>query len=163
MSVTVRPYRPEDRAACARVFYRAVREGAAAAYDQAQREAWAPSPEPDLATPDKLRLQWCWVAERGGAVAGFMSIEPSGYLDMAFVLPEEMGKGTADALYSALMARVRDEGLSHLTVTASHLARRFFARHGWTLDRKEDLAADGQIYEVFRMSLDLTPTEARDG
>ena len=82
---------------------------------------------------------------------------------MADAFGSYSGKGTADALYSALMARVRDEGLSHLTVTASHLARRFFARHGWTLDRKEDLAADGQIYEVFRMSLDLTPTEARDG
>ena len=163
MTIAIRPYRPEDRAACALVYYRAVREGTAAVYNQAQREAWAPSPEPDLGTPDKLLAKWCWVAMRGGAVTGFMSLEPSGYLDMAFVLPEEMGKGTAKALYASLLARARAEGLPRLTVTASPLARRFFDRQGWTIDRKEDLAADGQIYEIFRMSLDLTPTERRDG
>lgn len=163
MTLGVRPYRPEDRAACALVFYRAVREGAASAYDAAQREAWAPSPDPDHDTPDKLLGQWCWVAERDGTVTGFMSLEPSGYLDMAFVLPEEMGKGTAPALYSVLIAKARDERLPRLTVIASHLARRFFARQGWVLARAEDLAADGQIYEVFRMSLDLTPTGKLDG
>lgn len=163
MILSVRAYRPEDRAACALVFDRAVREGAASVYDQAQREAWAPSPEPDLGTPDKLLAQWCWVAERDGAVAGFMSLEPSGYLDMAFVLPEEMGKGTAKALYAALIAKACDERLPRLTVTASHLARRFFARQCWALDRKEDLAADGQIYDVFRMSLDLAQTGTRNG
>ena len=34
------------------------------------------------------------------------------------------------------------------------LARRFFARRGWRVDRAEDLLADGQVYEVFHMSFD---------
>lgn len=155
LSLAIRRYRPEDRAACARVFYRAVREGSAAFYDRAQREAWAPSPEPDLTEPDKLGAQLCWVAERGPGGVGFMSLESSGYLDMAFVLPEEMGRGTAAALYAVLQEKARDEGLSRLTVIASHLARRFFARRGWRVDRAENRAANGQIYEVFHMSLDL--------
>lgn len=161
LTPAVRPYRPEDRAACALVFYRAVREGAAAFYDQAQREAWAPSPEPDWSEPSKLERQWCWVAERGDRIVGFMSLEPSGYLDMAFVLPEEMGRGTATAVYATLLARAHDEGLGRLTVIASHLARRFFARRGWRVDRTEDLHADGQVYEVFHMSLDLAEEETR--
>ena len=154
LTPAVRPYRTGDRAACALVFYRAVREGTAAFYNQAQREAWAPSPEPDWSEPCKLERQWCWVAERGGRIVGFMSLEPSGYLDMAFVLPEEMGRGTAVALYAALLAKARDAGLERMTVIASHLARRFFARRGWRVDRAEDLLADGQVYEVFHMSLD---------
>ena len=161
LSLAIRRYRPEDRAACARVFYRAVREGSAAFYDRAQREAWAPSPEPDLTEPDKLGAQLCWVAERGPGVVGFMSLESSGYLDMAFVLPEEMGRGTAVALYAALLAKARDAGLERMTVIASHLARRFFARRGWRVDRTEDLHADGQVYEVFHMSLDLAEEGTR--
>lgn len=162
LTIRVRPYRADDRAACATVFYRAVREGTAAFYDQAQREAWAPSPVPDYsAGPSKLERQWCQVAERGAHLVGFMSLEPSGYLDMAFVLPEEMGKGTAAMLYAALLEKARAEGVPRLTVIASHLARRFFARQGWQVDRPEDLATDGQIYEVFHMSLDMTPEGAR--
>ena len=42
MTLSLRPYRPEDRAAAVHIFFRAVREGAAAFYDEAQRAAWAP-------------------------------------------------------------------------------------------------------------------------
>lgn len=163
LKIGIRLYRPDDRAACASVFYRAVREGSATFYDQAQRDAWAPSPLPDLSEPDKLLDQWCWVAERGPDVVGFMSLDHSGYLDMAFVLPGEMGKGTAAALYKALLSKARDEHLPRLTVIASHLARRFFARQGWQVDRPEDLAADGQLYEVFHMSLDIGADGVRHG
>jgi putative acetyltransferase len=155
MSLSVRPYRPDDRAAAALIFYRAVREGAADFYDAAQREAWAPSPEPDAHEADKLVEQWCWIAERDGRPVGFMSLEPSGYLDMAFVLPDEMGRGTARALYAALVARARAEGLNRLWVTASHLARRFFLARGWRVVWMENLCADGQAYVVFRMVIDL--------
>lgn len=151
----VRPYRAEDRAAVALVFYRAVREGAAAWYDEAQRAAWAPAPGPDPDEPDKLADQWCWVAEADGAVIGFMSLEPGGYLDMAFVLPEAMGKGVAAALYQALVSRARSAGLSRLTVRASHPARRFFTKRGWQTDAFESFEADGQVYETYLMSVDL--------
>lgn len=163
MTFQVRPYRPEDREGCWLVFYRAVREGAAGFYDEAQRAAWAPEPLPALDGHDKLLAGWTFVAERAGRVSGFMTLEPSGHLDMAFVLPEEMGQGTAGAIHAAVLAKARAEGLARLTVQASHLARRFLTRQGWTIVRAEDLAADGQIYEVFRMSLDLTPTGKRDG
>lgn len=155
MSPIIRPYRPEDRAACAGVFYRAVREGATGFYDEHQRAAWAPSPDPDADAPDKLLDQWCWVAERGDRIVGFMSLDRTGYLDMAFVLPEEMGRGTSTALYGALIAQARTAGLARLTVHASHLARRFFHRKGWRISWMQNLAADGQVYEVFRMFLDL--------
>jgi putative acetyltransferase len=155
MTLTVRPYRPEDRAAAVHIFFRAVREGAAAFYDEAQRAAWAPSPEPDWARADKLLDQWCWIAERDGRAVGFMSLDRTGYLDMAFVLPEEMGKGTAGALYDALIAQARASGLTRLTVIASQLARRFFQKRGWRISWMQNLAADGQVYVVFRMFHDL--------
>jgi len=156
MSLTVRPYKAHDRTACWGVFYRAVREGAAGVYDEAQRAAWAPSPLPALDGHDKLAAAHTFVAEREGRVVGFMNVEPSGYLDMAFVLPEEMGQGTAAALYGAVLAQARAQGSDRMTVTASPLARRFFAKRGWSVDRREDLAADGQVYEVFHMSTVVT-------
>ena len=150
----IRSYRAADRNACIKVFYRAVREGTKAFYDQAQRTAWAPTDTPDPDKPDKLLDQWCWVAEAGGTITGFMSLDRQGYLDMAFVLPEVMGNGTAGALYDALLQRARSERFPRLTAHASHLARRFFEKRAWKVDCKEEFAASGQVYERFHMSLD---------
>ncbi|WP_284164422.1 GNAT family N-acetyltransferase [Frigidibacter sp. SD6-1] len=163
MTIEVRHYRPEDRPACWHVFYRAVREGAAGHYSEGQRAAWAPTPLPALDGYDKLGDQICFVAVRDGTAVGFMSLERTGYLDMAFVLPGEMGKGTATALYRALVAEARQLGLTRLTVHASHLARRFFLKQGWRVVWMENHAADGEVFERFLMALDLEPQGADCG
>ena len=157
MTLAIRAYEAGDRAAVHTVFYRAVREGAAKFYDAAQRAAWAPSPEPNLALADKLLDQKCWVAvDAGNGIVGFMSLRADGYLDMAFVLPEYQGHGVADALYQDLISNARDAGLSRLTVHASHLARRFFTKHGWRIDAAENHSSRGQVFERFSMSLPIT-------
>ena len=140
----------------AAVFYRAVREGAKGAYSEAQLAAWAPQAEPSWDKPDKLLNQWAWVAvEVKGRMLGIMSLDHTGYLDMAFVLPEAKGTKVAPSLYATLLAHAREAGLTHLTVRASILARRFFLKQGWQVDQKHMHEAAGQIYETYLMSLDL--------
>ena len=155
MAPIIRPYRPGDRAAAALVFYRAVREGTAAHYSGAERAAWAPSPDPDHDQPDKLLDQWCHVSEADGRMTGFFSMDHTGYPDMAFVIPEVMGNGTAAALYDALMARATAAGLTRFTVRAAHQSRRFLARRGWQLDRMETVGEVDHVYTVAIMFLDL--------
>jgi putative acetyltransferase len=155
MAPTIRPYQRQDRAAMVLVYYRAIREGAAAFYSEAERAAWAKSPEPNWDKPDKLLDQWCYVAEEDGRMTGFMSMDDKGYLDMAFVIPEVMGKGTAAALYDVLMAQAKSAGLTHFSVRAAHQSNRFLTRRGWKVDLFERYAADGQVYDQFQMSLTL--------
>jgi putative acetyltransferase len=155
MARTIRPYRPEDRAATELVFYRAVREGAAAHYSEVERASWARSPEPNWDLPDKLALQWCYVAEDEGRMTGFFSMDDTGYLDMAFVIPDVMGNGTAAALYDTVMARARQAGLTHFTVKAAVQSHRFLARRGWVLDRMETFTEDGETYVAALLTLDL--------
>ena len=157
MPPTIRPYRPEDRAAASLVYFRAIHEGTAGLYDDAQRMAWAPSPIPDLLTSDKLSDQWCWVAEEDGRMTGFMSLCHDGLLDMAFVIPEVMGKGTAAALYDTLLAKARAELLARLTVVASAQSRAFLIRRGWRLDHEGPEVHDGQTYHLSYLSLQLSP------
>lgn len=157
MAPLIRPYRPQDRAAAKRVYFRAIREGTVAVLNEAQREAWAPDDHPDFATPDKLLDQWCWIAEEDGVATGFMSLCPDGLLDMAFVIPEVMGKGTAAALYDALLARARREHLPKLTVVASEFSRQFLLRRSWQIDSAGPELHDGQTYHLTYMSLTLPP------
>lgn len=152
----IRPYDAADRAAISLVFYRAVREGSAAFYTEAERAAWAPGP---LVSdrPDKLLDQWAWVAVEEGAVTGFISLCHDGELDMLFVLPEVMGDGTAADLYDTLLQRARDVGLARLTVRASDLSHRFLTRRGWALDGRERLEDGGEVFHLYLMSLTLIP------
>jgi putative acetyltransferase len=155
---TIRPFQAKDRAATALVYYRAVREGAAGFYTAEQCAHWAPSPEPDDAKPSKLLDQWAWVAEEGGQITGFMSLAHDGLLDMAFVLPEVMGKGTADALYDVLIAKAHAEGLPRLTVDASVYSHGFLKKRGWHVTWQGDRVYDGVAFFGYNMALDLPAT-----
>ena len=151
----IRPYHALDRAGVARVMYRAIREGTAAHYPEDERAAWAPSPLPDTSKPDKLLDQWCYVAEDAGQITGFFSMDTSGHLDMAFVIPEVMGNGTAADLYDTVMGRAKQAGLTHFTVQAAVQSHRFLARRGWVLDRMQTFNEDGNTYTSAMLSLDL--------
>ena len=153
--ITIRPYRPEDRAACNQVFFRAVREGASGFYDTDMREYWAPDIDVAANRLDKLLDQSCWVSEEGGQITGFMSLMRDGHLDMAFVLPEFMGQGHAARLYDQLLAHARTVGHPVLTVKASEYSRRFLSRRGWQLDRVEHVTDDGPEFDMNYMSLIL--------
>ena len=86
---------------------------------------------------------------------GVMSLDHTGYLDMAFVIPEAKGTEVTPSLHRTLISMARDAGLTHLTVRASILARRFFLKQGWQVDRRHMHEAAGQIYETYLMSLTL--------
>ncbi|WP_166416162.1 GNAT family N-acetyltransferase [Cochlodiniinecator piscidefendens] len=155
LNVSIRPYHPDDRSACFQVFRRAVHEGAANAYTAEQRAAWCPATEPDLSTPDRAADMVAYVACKDSQIIGFMAMEHDGHLDLAFVLPEWMGLGVAQALYDKLLEWAQDHHLIHLTTEASLLARPFFAKNGWDVVTPETILRHGQRIDRFRMAIDL--------
>ena len=155
MKIRVRPYRPADAAALRRVFWRAVQEGAASAYDLRQRDAWARAPEAPPDWPDRLGRQITLVAETtdgDGGPLGFMTLGHDGHLDLAFVLPEAMGGGAAAALHDRLLAEAEARGIDRLTTEASHLARRFLLKQGWSEIAAQEVEIGGVRLVNFRMA-----------
>ncbi len=151
----IRPYRPDDCTACRAVFVDSVRDGAAKHYTPEQRAVWAPLGPPTPAFCEKLDAQQVYVATHNGEIIGFMSLTSAGYLDLAFVLPRWMGRSVAQTLYERLAQWAHIRGLRYLSTHASHFARPFFARNGWTVDHPETVTKDGQFFERFAMSIDL--------
>lgn len=127
----VRPYRADDAPVLALVFDRAVREGAAGAYDAYQRAAWAGAIDAPPDWSQRLCEEITVVAERASQVVGFMTLGRDGFLDLAFVLPEAMGTGVAAALHDRILAEAEARKITRLTTEASHIARRFFIKQGW--------------------------------
>lgn len=127
----IRPFRAEDAIATRDVFVAAVQQGARGRYTPAELLDWLPDPTMPPDWGPWLGRHVTFVAEVKGRVAGFMMLERSGYLNMAFVLPQYMGTGLAASLYAAILDQARLLAPVRLTVLASRYAQGFFTRHGW--------------------------------
>jgi len=136
-NVTVRRFRDEDAEATARLFFEAVHRGTSPFYDEAERNAWAPRIPETSAWLDRLKPQSVFVAEMDGQVVGFMTLRSDGCVDLAYVLPEMMGQGIAKELHRHTLREAARLGLRKLRADASHLARPFFERQGWTVVRRQ--------------------------
>ncbi len=128
----IRRFRLDDAQACRDVFVAAVRVGASGRYTVQELADWVIDPAMPVGYGDWLNRHTTFVAEKEG-IQGFMMLEASGYLNMAFVRPEVMGRGVADALYGAILAEANALDLIRLHVLASRYAQSFFSRHGWRL------------------------------
>lgn len=140
----IRPYRPADAIGLARLFHRAVHEGASQHYTEEQRAAWSPEPPTSEGWRARVEEAETIVAERDGAHLGFMTLDmDTGYLDFAYVAPEAMGRGVAASLYAVIEGRARVKGHVRLETEASLLAEPFFHRHGWRLVRRQMVERGG--------------------
>lgn len=146
MDVTIRSYAEGDAPRLAGIFHRAVHEGAANRYSEAERKAWSPVRPDTRSWQLRLSEAETVVAETDAGPVGFMSLDLSrAYVDLAFVLPEVMGTGVAAALYCVLEGRARAHGLTVLTTEASLLAEPFFLRQGWRVIRRQEVERSGVL------------------
>lgn len=155
MTPRIRSYQAGDAEILADIFYRAVHEGAAGAYDPAARAAWAPARPQGADWTARLAEQITLVADAPDGPCGFMTLTGDGHLDLAFVRPESMGRGVAQALYFALETQARGLGITHLDTDASALARRFFLKQGWSVSAERQVVRSGVTLRTWRMRKDL--------
>lgn len=143
----IRSFQPQDADALGELFHCSVRQGAQQHYSAAQLAAWSPAPPRGLAWARRLGNADTVVAEENGRLLGFMAMEAQGYLDLAFVLPEAMGRKVSDAIYAVLEGRARRSGISRMTTQASLRAEPFFMRQGWAVTQRQVVERSGVTLE----------------
>lgn len=138
--ISLRPYRPEDCAALAGLFYETVHAVNAQDYTRRQLDAWA-SGEVDLAVWDRsFRTHDTVIAEQNGRIAGFGDMDAAGYLDRLYVHRDCQGQGVATAICAYLESRC---DAKTYTTHASLTARPFFERRGWQAVREQEVERRG--------------------
>lgn len=151
MEICIRPLADDDYAAAARIFFCAVHEGTRSAYTYPQRLAWGGQAIDLDRWQARIKTLTGFVAEQDGEPVGFMTIDASGYVDLAFVLPSAMGQGVGKALLAAVEAWAKENGALHLSTAASLVARPFFLTYGWHVLAEEQVQREGVILTRFQM------------
>ena len=151
MPICLRDLTPEDTDEAALVFFAAVHRGTADVYSAAQRVAWAgvaPAPEAWKKRFDSISGV---VAEKDNRMAGFMTIDGEGLIDLAFVHPDYMKKGVGRALYTVIENRAIASGVCLLTTLASDKAKPFFERMGWSVETPNAVVKGGVTLQNYKM------------
>lgn len=143
--MTIRKYRQADAAGLAELFWESVRHGAQPHYSEAERRSWAPSVPDAGEWHERVSGMFTLVAEDASGLCGFMTLETDGHIDLAYVRPDLIGKGVAKRLYAQIEDRAYELGISLLYSEASHLARPFFEKHGWSLVATQQVHSKGGL------------------
>lgn len=141
---------PTDYDALAEVMFDAVRNGRSL-YTEAQRTAWVPERRGGAEWEARLTRQDIAVARDNGCITGFMSLEPGGYIDFAYIRPEAQGTGLFRRLFAQIEALARARNEPRLWTHASLMAQPAFAAVGFTVVEHEVVDIGPESFQRARM------------
>jgi putative acetyltransferase len=124
-------------------------------YTEAQRRAWAPVPRQGVDWAKRLAAQTIFVGERDGALLGFMSLAPKGYVDFAYIRAQARGSGLFSQLFDEIERTAQERGEARLWVHASLAAEPAFSRKGFGITREEVVEIAGEQLRRFEMEKSL--------
>lgn len=153
--IHIRPLAPEDYSAVGRIFFCAVHEGTRTAYSYQQRLAWGGDAIDLDRWKARVKALGGFVAETDGEPIGFITIDRTGYVDLAFVLPSASGRGVGRTLLNAAEDWAKDNGATQLTTEASLVAHPFFLKRGWVVVEEEHVERKGVILKRYKMQKNL--------
>lgn len=151
MPLILRPICSDDLPVLCWIVFAAIHEGAAMHYDAAQCAAWCPAPPEPQALGKRLAGQSVTVAVAGECPVGFMTLRDDGYIDCAFVAPDQTRQGIGGALLRAVEREACERGMDCLTVEASLVARPLFTGSGWRVLREQVVQRNGVDLTNFAM------------
>lgn len=149
----LRPYRADDAAGMAQLYFESARQIGARRYLPTQVAAWAPEPASAAAVHARAgdgRLTLVAVGPDGRMLA-YGDLEDDGHIDHLYCAPHAAGKGVAAALLDALLAEAAARRTPRLYVEASELARGLFERKGFAVTARRDFEVRGVAIHNYAM------------
>ena len=155
----LRPFDAADAPALARILHAAVHGIASRYYTAEQLSAWSSAPADGSRWLERAmdgRRTWVLTNPADGPIA-YADLERNGHIDHLYVHPYHAGTGASAELLQAIEEQAHRWGLLRLFVDASEPARRFFARHGFATECRNDFTLNGVAIHNFLMSKMLDP------
>jgi len=158
MSVTIRPFRPDDAQAFLEVHHAAVRGTAAGDYPASVIDAWAPAileSHVERVKADRTSIRI--LALHHDEIVGIGEIVPDkGELRACYVSPLHGGQGIGRAIVGELEVIARSKGALSLWLDSSLTAEAFYESLGYVvLERGEHVLGTGVRMACVRMCKEL--------
>ncbi len=145
----VRPYQHSDAHTLAALFTASVHVLAAPLYNNAQCNAWAPHSPPDLERWHRRLSDLCTlVAHDPHSIAGFISYEQNGHIDLLYTAPSFARCGVASLLLESVTQALPE---ADLHTEASLVAEPFFSRHGFEIVEEQNVTVSGVDFRRYAM------------
>lgn len=142
----IRSYKIEDLQRVSRLFYETVHTVNASDYSEEQLFVWAKDTDSLKPRAEDLLMQNTLIAEKGGDIVGFGSIDSSGYLDLLFVHKDFQRQGIATSLCNML-----EKGYKVIKTYASVTAKPFFESRGFIVIKEREVERFGVRLKNFEM------------
>lgn len=153
--ISIKRYDPAFAAQVTDIFYSAVHSIDDKIYSPAQKKAWAPLPIDYESWSSRLQGKQPFLAFHGQNLSGFIELEDDGHIDCMYVAPQYQRLGIGNALFLHLYKQAQSRKMAKLSVDASHLARPFFEKHGFAVDKENKVQLRGEVLVNFSMSRSL--------
>ncbi|GMV92080.1 MAG: hypothetical protein AMXMBFR82_18580 [Candidatus Hydrogenedentota bacterium] len=147
----IRRVRESDYPRLVEIYTEAVRRTATAIYSPEQVEAWSAFP----AQTEKFR-QFVFGPETYAVTVedipvAFCGFDGDGHIASLYVHPEFNRMGYASQLLRHVMNQAEKRGIRRFHTEASFLSKAVFERHGFTVDRMDEVDYDGVLFRRFNM------------
>lgn len=163
-SIHIRPARLSDLPAMQRLFRETVLVVCRRDYTAAEVADWASCGDDPAHWTELFSRQHYFVAESpDGGVAGFASIDETGYMHSLFVGKGWQRCGVASVLYGAVERLAREAGADRIAAEVSRTARGFFERQGFVVDERQRRRARRLLLENYKMSKRLDGPDPGSG
>jgi len=151
----IQTYSPDRAKDIADLFHQSVHAIDSALYTTEQKEAWAPSPVNYRVWAERLSESQPFLALIDHSVAGFIELDPKGYIDCLYTHPDFQGRGVASNLFSFALGHAKKRNIERLFTDASFPAKPFFERRGFSVIRQNTVQRNGVSLINFSMELFL--------
>jgi len=151
----IRSYATADAPAMLELFRKTILSINLGDYTQEQCEVWANSLSSIENLDSKLKNSFAVVAEVGGILAGFGSLNDQREIDLLYTHKNFQGRGIGSAILKRLESVACLKGYEELTAEASITAKSFFRSKGYMTERKNNKKVKGIEFVNFIMKKKL--------
>ena len=156
MQLTIRSFQKKDLSEIKALFVNTVHHINIRDYSQEQVDAWAPKSDGGIQWEDRIHPHNGFVALLEGRIVGFATLDEKGYIDFLYVHHQHQASKIGTYLYTRLEIEAEELGISKLTTHASHTAKPFFEKMGFTVIAPNAVIKNGVRLENWILEKRLT-------
>lgn len=151
--IVIRDYQPQDSKALAKIFENAILAIDHRIYSTSQKQEWIGN-HSDEFWQHRFEKTLPFMAVIGDRVVGFIEFgfdDGIGEIDCFYIEPKFQQQGVGQTLFEKVLSFAKGNNVYQINVSASHIAKPFFAKQGFKVIRENSVVRSNVTLENWLM------------